>query len=86
MKSLVLISDEWFRMNLQSSTSSLLFGIFVIKKWAVFRLTSPGTLKYDWVIKQEKYFLSLTNNSVNIEFGYVINAINHISNQIIKND
>ena len=53
-KSLVLISDEWF---IAICWSSLLFGIFAIKKWLVFSLTSFGTLKYDWVIKQEKYLI-----------------------------
>ena len=48
IKSLVLISDEWFRAI---CWSSLLFGIFVIKKWVAFSLTSFGILKYDCVIK-----------------------------------
>ena len=39
VRSSVLMSDEWF--------SSLLLGIFAIKKWLVFSLTSFGTLKYD---------------------------------------
>ena len=37
MKSLVLISDEWFSAI---CWSSLLFRIFVIKKWVEFSLTS----------------------------------------------
>ena len=47
MKSLVSMSDEWFSAI---CWSSLLFGIFMIKKWAEFSLTSFGTLKFDWVI------------------------------------
>ena len=35
-KPLVLISDEWF---IAICWSSLLFGIFAMKKWVVFRLT-----------------------------------------------
>ena len=41
MKSLALMSDEWF---IAISGSSLLFGIFAIKMWVVFSLTSFGTL------------------------------------------
>ena len=48
IKSLVLISDEGFSAI---CWSSLFFGIFVIKKWVAFSLTSFGTLKYDCVIK-----------------------------------
>ena len=44
VKSLVLMSDEWF---IAICWSSLLFGIFAIKKWVVFSLTSFGTLKCD---------------------------------------
>ena len=51
-KSLVLISDESFAIWL----SSPLLGIFVIKIWVVFSLTSFGTLKYDRVIKTRKIF------------------------------
>ena len=54
MKSLVLISDEWFNAI---CWSSVLFGIFMIKKWTVFSLTSLGTLKYDCVINQGKYLI-----------------------------
>ena len=53
IKSLVLISDEWFKAI---CWSSLLFGISVIKKWVVFSLTSFGTLKYDCVIKAREIF------------------------------
>ena len=52
-KSLVLMSDEWF---IASCWSSLLFGIFAIKKWLVFSRTSFGTLKYNWVIKTREIF------------------------------
>ena len=54
MKSLELMSDEWFSAI---CWSSLLFGIFMIKKWVEFSLTSFGALKYDCVIKQEKCLL-----------------------------
>ena len=40
-KSLVLMSDEWF---IAICWSSLLFGIFAIKKWVVFSRTYFGTL------------------------------------------
>ena len=40
-KSLVLMSDEWFIAN---CWSSLLFGVFMIKRWLVFSLTSFGAL------------------------------------------
>ena len=42
MKSLKLMSDEWFSAIYWSP---LLFGIFMIKKWVEFSLTSFGTLK-----------------------------------------
>ena len=70
MKSLVSISDEWFNAI---CWSSLLFGIFAIKKWVVFSLTSFGTLKYDCVIKTREIFnfLPLINSSVlNLGFCY----------------
>ena len=51
-KSLVLMSDEWFAIV----KSSFLLGIFAIKKWVVFSLTSFGTLKYNWVIKTREIF------------------------------
>ena len=53
VKSLVLMSDEWF---IAICRSFLLFGIFAIKKWLVFSLTSFGTLKYDCVIKTREIF------------------------------
>ena len=56
MKSLALMSDEWF---IAISWSSLVFGIFKIKKWVVFSLTLFGTLKYDWVIKAREIFIFL---------------------------
>ena len=46
------MSDEWFAIV----ESSFLLGIFAIKKWLVFSLTSFGTLKYDWVIKTREIF------------------------------
>ena len=58
LKSLVLISDEWFSAI---CWSSLLFGIFAIKKWVVFSLTSFGTSKYDWVIKTRNIYFSTSN-------------------------
>ena len=59
-KSLVLMSDEWFSIV----ESYFLLGIFAIKEWVVFSLTSFGTLKYDWVIKTRGIlnFIPLTNN------------------------
>ena len=46
--------------------SSLLFGIFMIKKRVEFSLTSLGNLKYDYVTKTKEMFsfLPLINNSV----------------------
>ena len=60
-----MISDEWFNAI---CWSSLLFGIFMIKKSVEFSLTSFGTLKYDCVIKTIEMinFISLINNSVSI--------------------
>ena len=57
------MSDEWF---MAICWSSLLFGIFVIKMWVVFSLTSFETLTYAWVIKIREIFnsLPLINNSV----------------------
>ena len=71
MKSLVLISDERF---IAICWSSLLFGIFIIKKWVVFNLTSFGILKYDCVIKTREIFnfLPLINNSVTMGFSYLL--------------
>ena len=48
MKTFRLITDEWFNSVCESS---LLFGIFMIKKCVEFSLTPFGTLKYDCVIK-----------------------------------
>ena len=50
----------------------LLFGIFMMKKWEEFSLTSLGTLKYDYVIKSREMFnfLLLINNSVTTEFSF----------------
>ena len=61
--------DEWFSAI---CWSSLLFGIFMIKKWVEFNLTSFGTLKYDCVIKRREMFnfLPLINKSVTREFCY----------------
>ena len=71
MKSSVLMSDEWF---VAISGSSILFGIFLIKKWVVFSLTSFGTLKYDYVIKTREIFnfQFLINNSAIIEFSFLL--------------
>ena len=41
-ESLVLMSDEWLNAI---CWSSLLYGIFEIRKWVIFSLTSFGTLK-----------------------------------------
>ena len=58
--------------------SSLLFESFVIKKWVVLRLTSFGTLKYDYVIKTREIFnfLPLINSSVTIESNLLPKTIN----------
>ena len=71
MKSLELRSDEWFRAI---RWISVLFGIFMIKMWVEFSLTSFGTLKYDFVIKAREMFsfLPLINNSVTIEFTFLL--------------
>ena len=54
MKSLELImSNEWFSAIYWNS---FLFGIFMIKKWVEFSLTSFGTLKCDCVIKTIQMF------------------------------
>ena len=53
MKSLALLSDEWFNAI---CWSSLLFGIFAIKKWVLFSLTSFANLKYDCVVKAKEQF------------------------------
>ena len=54
--------------------SSLLFWIFVIKKWVVFSLISFGTLKYDCVFN----FLPLINNLITNEFSYLLLIISAI--------
>ena len=61
MKYLNSISDKLFNAI---CWSSLLFEIFMIKKWVEFCLTSFGTLKYDCVIKAIEMFnfLSLIKN------------------------
>ena len=71
IKSLVLISDEWFSAI---CWSSLLLGILVIKKWVAFSLTSFGSLKYYCVIKTREMFnfLPLINNSVTTEFSFLL--------------
>ena len=63
IKSLKSISDEWF---IAIWWSSLLFGIFIIKWYAAFNLTSFGTLKFDCVIKTSEIlsFLPLINSSI----------------------
>ena len=76
-KSLVLISVQWF---IGICWSSVLFGIFEIRKWVVLSLTSFGTLKYDWLIKTRQIFnfLPLINNSVTIEFNFLFLIISAI--------
>ena len=53
---------------------SLLFGIFMIKKWVEFNLTSFGSLKQDCVIKIIEMFnlLPLMKNSVTIESRFLL--------------
>ena len=77
MKSLKLMSDEWFSAI---CWSSLLFGIFIMKKWVEFSLTSFGTLNYDCVIKTIEIFsfLPLRNKSVTIEFSFLLLIISAI--------
>ena len=77
MKSLVLMPDEWF---IAICWRSLLFGIFVMKKWVVFSLTFFGTLKYDFVINVREIFnfLALINNYVVIEFSFLLLIISAI--------
>ena len=60
--------DEWFS---SICWNSLLFGIFMMKKWLEFSLTSFGTLRYDYVIKTREMFsfLPVINNSIIIEFS-----------------
>ena len=75
LKCLVLMSDAWY---IVICWSSLLFGIFAIKKWLVFSVTSFGTLKYDCVIKTKEIFnfLRLINNHIkyyNKFFGFNVN-------------
>ena len=48
--------DEWFS---SICWNSLLFGIFMMKKWLEFSLTSFGTLRYDYVIKTIRLLLNL---------------------------
>ena len=62
MKSLELMSDKWFSAI---CWSSFLFGIFMIKKWVDFSLTSFRGLKYDCVIKTIEMF-----SASNKQFGY----------------
>ena len=61
------MSDEWF---ISICWSSLLFGIFMIKKCVVFNLTSLVTLKYDYVIKTIEIFNlpPPINNSVTTDY------------------
>ena len=61
------MSDEWF---ISICWSSLLFGIFMIKKCVVINLTSSVTLQYDYVIKTIETFNlpQLINNSVTTDY------------------
>ena len=76
------ISEEWFNAIYWSS---LLFGIFMMKKWVELSLTSFGTLKYDCVIKTREMFdiLPLINNYVTTGSSFFF--INPIRNNVIKN-
>ena len=71
------MSDEWFNAIWQSS---LLFGIFIMKKCVVFSLTTFGTLEYDCVIKIREMFnfQPLIKNSVTIEFSVLLLIISAI--------
>ena len=57
------MSDKWFNTI---CWSSLLMGIFVIKKCVALSLTSFGALKYDCVIKIKEMFNILPQ--INIDF------------------
>ena len=57
------MSDEWFNVIYWSS---LLFKVFMIKKWVELSLTSFGTLKYDCVIKTREMLISSSNK----QFSY----------------
>ena len=72
-----LISDEWF---VAIYLSSLLFEIYVKKKWVVFSLKSLENLKYDCIIKTRVIFnfQPLINNSVTMEFYLVLLIISGI--------
>ena len=50
------------------------------KKWVEFSPTSFGTLKYDYVIKAREMFnfLPLINNSVTIDFSFLLSIISAI--------
>ena len=66
--------------------SSVLFGIFIIKKCLEFIYTSFGTLKYDCVTKTRKMltFLPLMNSSVTIGLSFLLLIISAIiSSKII---
>ena len=58
----------------------LLLGIFIMKKYVEFNLTSFGTLKYDCVIKTIEIlsFLPQINNSVTIGFNLLLLIISAI--------
>ena len=58
----------------------VLFGVFIIKEWVEFSLTSFGTLKYGCVPKTREMFnfLPLWNNSVVIEFSFLLLIISAI--------
>ena len=60
--------------------SSLLFGIFTIKKYVQFSLTSYGTLKNDRVIKTREIFnfLPVINSSATIWFSFLLLIISAI--------
>ena len=67
--------------------SSLLLGIFIMKKCVEFNFTSFGTLKYDCVIKTIEIlsFLPLINNSVTIGFNLLLLIISAIISSKITN-
>ena len=52
----------------------------MMKKWVEFRLTSFGTLKYDYVIKTREMFvfLRLIIKSVTTEFNFLLLIISAI--------
>ena len=69
------ISDEWFN---SICLSSLLLGIFIMKTWVEFSLTSLGNLKYNYVIKTN-INVPLINSSVVTGLNFFLLIISAIT-------